>query len=72
MNFDLILGIAAIAFGLVTLATRLFGGGEPSAKKQAMGERFGARTGEILHLVAYTLLPIVFGALLVYLAIWAR
>lgn len=68
MTFDMVLGIVAVAIGLATLAGRLFGWEGLTGKRQPMRDRFGDRTGDAIHLIAYTILPLAFGMLLIYLS----
>jgi hypothetical protein len=63
INFNLIIGIVGVAFGCMTLLARLFGWERMLSKRGPMKERFGERTGDIIHLVSYTILPIVAGLL---------
>lgn len=61
MNLDLVLGLFAIAFGLYTLVLRFT---NPAAlgKLEPMKQRFGEHAGMAIHVVAYTLVPLVAGA----------
>ncbi|MCA8888345.1 MAG: hypothetical protein KDA46_05935 [Parvularculaceae bacterium] len=68
VTFDLVLGLAAVAFGLATLAARLFGWEKLLGKRAPMKERYGESTGDIIHLVAYSLVPLACGGVLTYLA----
>lgn len=54
-------GVAATAFGVVTLLARFFGWEKIISKKAEMQKRFGEKRGDAIHLVAYSILPIVFG-----------
>lgn len=61
------IGYICLAFGLTTLVLRqvrpeLFG------KLEAMKERFGDRAGYMMHLVSYSLLPIAYGASILWMS----
>ena len=63
MTINIIIGIAAIAYGVFTIYARVtnragFG------KLEAMKERWGSTAGTILHVIAYTVVPIVVGIVL--------
>ncbi len=60
------IGAAALLFGLYSLWGRH---AHPKVfhKTEVMKERWGPRTGYAIHFVAYSLLPIAFGAVFVYL-----
>ena len=60
MNINTVLGIFAIIFGVYTLYVRTTNPGK-FGKLQAMKERFGASAGTTIHIVAYSVLPIIFG-----------
>ncbi len=60
MGVNTVIGIFAIVFGVYTLSIRAT---NPSkfGKLQAMKERFGDSAGNAIHIVAYSVLPILFG-----------
>ena len=60
MNMNIIIGIFAIIFGVYTLYVRATNPGK-FGKLQAMKERFGASAGTTINIVAYSVLPIIFG-----------
>ena len=64
----LVIGIAAIAYSMFTIYARL---NKPGllGKLQHMQKAFGETTGTIIHVVAYTIAPLVFGGYAVLLAI---
>jgi hypothetical protein len=64
MSFNLLLGIAALAYGLYTGYART-ASPEKFGKLQAMKKQWGESTGNIVHLVAYTVVPIVVGLALI-------
>ena len=70
MNLRLLLGIAALAYGVYTGYART-ATTEKFAKLEAMKEQWGESTGNIVHLVAYTLVPIVVGLVLIATALTA-
>ena len=60
------IGVAAILYGFFTLVARqlrptMFG------KLGPMKEMWGPRTGVAIHVIGYTVMPIVFGAFLLWL-----
>ena len=61
MVIDIILGVFFLGTGLVTLAARIFGWEKILAKREPMQQLWGAQTGDIVHLVLYTLLPLAAG-----------
>lgn len=61
---ELLIGIAALGFGLLTLAARVFGWSGLLSKQDAMIQRFGAKSGRTIHLIAYTVVPLTLGVLL--------
>jgi len=63
MGVNTIIGILAIVFGVYTLYIRAT---NPSkfGKLQAMKERFGDSAGDAIHVVAYSVLPIIFGVVM--------
>lgn len=66
MSFNFIIGLFALAFGILSLGARIFGWNSFFSKKDAMEERFGAKTGNIIHIIAYTVLPLVLGSILIF------
>lgn len=54
-----------VAFGLFTLIARIKKWDGIFAKKEAMIKAFGKRGGEIIHIGAYTILPIVAGSVFI-------
>ena len=58
---NLIFGIIALSFGLYSTYMRLTSKFATSEKLIQMKDRFGAKTGNIIHLIAYTILPLLFG-----------
>jgi hypothetical protein len=62
---SIVLGAIAMAFGVLTLLARVFGWNLFS-QRAAMSRQYGRRGGEAIHLVGYTIAPIVLGAVLVW------
>ena len=56
----IIIGIAALLFGIYTMYVRSRNP-EKFGKLKAMQENFGEKRGAILHIVCYSIIPIVFG-----------
>lgn len=65
MTFELSIGVLLIGLGCLTLAAGLLGWDQLLWKRQPTKEKFGERTGDIIHFAAYTAVPIVVGLLLV-------
>ncbi len=63
MNFETILGILAMAFGIYTFYART-SKPEKLVKLKAMKQLFGDKKGNIVHLVAYSFLPIALGVMM--------
>ena len=63
MDFDIILGVFALAFGLYTLFVRMYA---PNRlwKLEPMKKQWGEKVGVTIHVLAYTVLPLVLGAIL--------
>ena len=64
MNTNLLLGIAAVGYGIFTAimrATRPDGFG----KLEAMQEQWGEGAGKTVHVIAYTVMPILVGCVLI-------
>jgi len=65
VEFDLLIGVFALGVGLATLVLRFV---NPSKlrKLQAMKQYFGDQKGTLIHVTAYTVMPLLFGAFLVW------
>ncbi len=61
ISFDLIIGIVAVFIGCATLLARIFGWHGLLSKRELMKQKFGDRAGDLIHLAAYTIVPIVAG-----------
>lgn len=68
MDFNLLLGAAAILYGFYTAFARARTP-EKFAKLDAMKKQWGERAGTAVHIVAYTVVPIVVGVVLVLTAL---
>jgi hypothetical protein len=64
MNINFLVGVAALGYGLYTLYARAT---RPVnlAKLEAMKAQWGDRNGTIVHVVAYTVAPILVGVVLI-------
>lgn len=60
--FRIVLGIAAVGFGLYGIFIR--GKSSDSAKIQAMEKQWGKDKANVIHLTLYGFLPILLGALM--------
>ena len=66
MNFfTLGLGILALGYGLYTLYARI-GNQKEFGKLDAMKKTWGPKTGVVIHFLAYTILPIILGIILIF------
>ncbi len=64
MNFNLLLGIAAVAYAIYTAVMRAK---KPEAfgKLEAMRQQWGHGTGTAIHVIAYTVVPLIVGVVLI-------
>ena len=62
-SFNIVLGVLAIAYGIYSYVQRKTAP-ENIEKLQAMIERNGEKMGNMIHLVGYTIMPIIAGILL--------
>ena len=65
IGINFILGVLAIVYGLYSLVQRKVAPGDIK-KLQSMIERNGDKMAHSIHLVGYTILPIVSGLLLLF------
>ena len=63
MDFNIILGVVALAFGLYTLFARTYAPNQ-LWKLEPMKKQWGEKVGLTIHVLAYTVLPLVVGAIL--------
>ena len=63
MDFNVILGGLMVVFGIYTLWARKFA---PNRlwKLEPMKKQWGEKAGLVIHVLAYTVLPLVLGAIL--------
>jgi hypothetical protein len=69
MDTNLLIGLAALAFGAVTGVLR-FIAPQRLGKLRPMQERFGQKLGGAIHFGAYTVVPVAVGV--VSLLLWAQ
>ena len=64
MNFNLVLGIAAIAYAIYTAVMRAR---KPEAfgKLEAMRQQWGQGMGTTIHVIGYTVVPFIVGVVLI-------
>lgn len=66
MNIStIVIGIAGLLFGIYTAYIRN-AKPEKFGKLKAMQERYGAKHGTIVHIVFYSIVPIIFGGILIF------
>ena len=68
MVLNLFLGVAALGYGLYTAYVRATSP-EKLAKLSAMKQQWGDSTGLIGHVVAYTIIPLLVGVILIVSAL---
>lgn len=68
MNSDLILGVLLLVFGVYSIFARFFAP-HHLGKMEPMKKMWGERRGAVVHVVAYTLLPLVAGAVMIFSAV---
>lgn len=71
MNLNLLLGILFVGYGLYTSYVRATSPGK-LGKLEAMRKQWGQRAGTIVHVVGYTVVPIIAGVVLIASALLAR
>lgn len=65
MNFDLVIGIAMIAYSALTVYARITGK-DWFWKDKPMKRTWGPVLGQVIHIIDYTVLPAVMGAVFVW------
>ena len=60
-----VVGVLICLYGVYTLIARI-NMPEKFGKLNAMKEKFGAGTGNLIHIVAYTVIPIIIGAFVIF------
>ena len=63
MSFNVVLGGFMVVYGIVTLCIRAFAPNR-SWKLEIMKRKWGEQRGQMIHVVSYTVFPLVFGAIL--------
>lgn len=61
----LIFGIISLLFGLLTIYLRIFKNSKGLGKLEAMKETYGEKLGLAIHIVSYTVVPIVVGIVMI-------
>ena len=59
------IGIAALLFGIYTIYVRSTNP-DKFGKLKAMKENFGEKRGALIHLVFYSIIPIIFGIIMLF------
>ena len=59
--FNLIFGILFLVLGLITLYRRIFKNSKGMKKLDKMKSFYGEKAGTIIHIISYTVVPIVVG-----------
>ena len=66
MDTNLVFGALALLFGVTTLLGRIFAPNSALfSKLEPMKKQFGDKAGNALHVVSYTVVPIVVGLVLI-------
>lgn len=69
MNYyTLAFGLFALLFGVTTLVLR-FKNQEKLGKLKVMKEKYGEKTGAIIHTISYTVVPIIAGLLFIVIGL---
>lgn len=66
---SLLIGAFAVVFGFFTLFTRRGRNKDMLKKLTAMKERYGDKTGSLIHTIVYSILPIAFGLLIILVSL---
>jgi len=61
----ILIGIAALLFGIYTIFVRSTNP-DKFGKLKAMQESFGKKRGALIHLVFYSIIPIIFGIIMLF------
>ena len=64
MTVDIIIGILAIAYGIFTLIQRKRKP-ESFAKLESMKKFYGEKTGYLVHVIFYSIIPMVLGGVMI-------
>jgi hypothetical protein len=68
VNTNLIIGALLVLFGLYSIFARFFAP-HHLAKLEPMKKMWGEKGGLIMHVVAYTVLPLIAGGLMIFNAV---
>ena len=63
--FSMLIGMFAVVFGCFTLFARRGQNRDMLKKLTAMRERYGDKTGSLIHILFYSILPIACGFLII-------
>ena len=66
--YALAIGLFALLFGVSTLVLR-FKNQEKLGKLNVMKEKYGEKTGAIIHTISYTVVPIIAGVLFIVIGL---
>ena len=61
----IVIGIAALLFGIYTIYVRSTNP-DKFGKLKTMQEKFGEKRGRLIHLVFYSIIPIIFGIVILF------
>lgn len=59
----LLIGILVLLYGLSTIYLRIFKDSKGLGKLDAMKKAYGEKVGTIIHIISYTVMPIIIGVL---------
>ena len=62
---NLIFGILFLLLGLITIYLRVFKNSKGLGKLQTMKEAYGEKLGLAIHIISYTVVPIVTGIVMI-------
>jgi hypothetical protein len=62
---NLIFGILALLMGLLTIYLRVFKNSKGLGKLETMKEAYGEKLGLAIHIISYTVVPIVVGIVMI-------
>ena len=62
---DLIFGVLFLLLGLITIYLRVFMNSKGLGKLEAMKETYGEKLGLAIHIISYTVVPIVVGIVMI-------
>lgn len=62
---DLIFGVLFLLLGLITIYLRIFKNSKGLGKLETMKETYGEKLGLAIHIISYTVVPIVVGIVMI-------